>query len=76
MSLNELVLVKLRHRRELRGRLVAYDEHLNLMLAEASETIREPVGDIADTTPTTTTVNVKEANQAKAKNFKVTTREL
>jgi U6 snRNA-associated Sm-like protein LSm3 len=39
MSLNEPVLVKLRHSRSLRGTLVAYDEHLNMMLTDAIEII-------------------------------------
>ena len=39
MSLNEPVLVKLRHGRSLRGTLVAYDEHLNMMLTDAIEII-------------------------------------
>ena len=45
MSLNEKVLVKLRHRRELRGKLVAFDDHLNLMLGDASEKVTEDVLD-------------------------------
>lgn len=35
LSLNEKVHLKLRHQRELTGRLVAYDDHLNLMLGDA-----------------------------------------
>ena len=41
MSLNENVFVKLRHGREMRGKLVAYDEHLNLMVSDAKEKITE-----------------------------------
>ena len=31
----------MRHGRELKGRLVAYDEHLNIMLGEASEKVTD-----------------------------------
>ena len=37
MSLNEPVLVKMRHSREITGKLVAYDDHLNLMLSDTKE---------------------------------------
>ena len=40
MSINEKVLAKLRQGRELIGRLVAYDDHLNLMLSDTSEKIK------------------------------------
>ncbi|MCJ1429027.1 hypothetical protein MMC29_006940 [Sticta canariensis] len=39
LSLDEIVFVKLRGDRELRGRLHAYDSHCNLVLGEAEETI-------------------------------------
>ena len=39
MSLNEKVFIKLRHGRELTGRLIAYDEHLNLMIGDAKERV-------------------------------------
>lgn len=39
LSLKEKVYVKCRHGRELKGKLVAYDEHLNLMLADVEEKI-------------------------------------
>ena len=39
-SLNSKVIVKLRHGRELAGKLVAYDEHLNLMLNDVTEKIK------------------------------------
>ena len=47
MSLGGLVMVKLRHGRELTGRLVAYDDHLNLMVSDAREklTTKEKVDD-------------------------------
>ena len=41
MSLGGRVLVKMRHKRELTGRLVAYDDHLNLMLSDAKEKVKE-----------------------------------
>ena len=40
LSLNERVHVRLRHNRVLTGRLVAYDDHLNLMLGDTQETIK------------------------------------
>ncbi|KAI5271520.1 hypothetical protein E4T47_05161 [Aureobasidium subglaciale] len=39
LSLNEIVFVKLRGDRELKGRLHAYDSHCNLVLGEVEETI-------------------------------------
>ncbi|MCJ1474872.1 U4/U6-U5 snRNP complex subunit lsm3 [Lambiella insularis] len=39
LSLDEIVFVKLRGERELRGRLHAYDSHCNLVLGEVEETI-------------------------------------
>ncbi|KAI1996517.1 hypothetical protein LOZ54_000155 [Ophidiomyces ophidiicola] len=39
LSLDEIVFVKLRGDRELRGRLHAYDSHCNLVLGEVEETI-------------------------------------
>ena len=39
MLLEEHVFVKLRHGRSLTGFLVAYDEHMNLMLSDAVETV-------------------------------------
>ncbi|KAK0248834.1 hypothetical protein B0A54_12752 [Friedmanniomyces endolithicus] len=39
LSLNEVVFVKLRGDRELRGRLHAYDSHCNLVLGDVTETI-------------------------------------
>ena len=41
MSLNEPVLVKMRHSREITGKLVAYDDHLNLMLSDTKEKVTE-----------------------------------
>ncbi|BCS19277.1 hypothetical protein BDW74DRAFT_178385 [Aspergillus multicolor] len=39
LSLDEIVFVKLRGDRELKGRLHAYDSHCNLVLGEVEETI-------------------------------------
>ncbi|OAD52178.1 U6 snRNA-associated Sm-like protein LSm3 [Eufriesea mexicana] len=39
LSLDERIYVKMRNERELRGRLHAYDQHLNLVLGEAEETV-------------------------------------
>ncbi|KAI9768196.1 MAG: U4/U6-U5 snRNP complex subunit lsm3 [Geoglossum simile] len=39
LSLDEIVFVKLRGDRELKGRLHAYDSHCNLVLGEVVETI-------------------------------------
>ena len=44
LLLQEQVFVKLRHGRTMTGTLVAYDEHLNLMLNDAIETIKEDDG--------------------------------
>ena len=41
MSINEKVLVKLRQGRELFGKVVAYDDHLNLMLSDTVEKIKQ-----------------------------------
>ncbi|KAA0150660.1 hypothetical protein FNF27_02756 [Cafeteria roenbergensis] len=38
LSLDERILVKCRGDREIRGRLHAFDEHMNLMLGDAEET--------------------------------------
>ncbi|CAH1738562.1 uncharacterized protein LOC114124552 [Aphis gossypii] len=39
LSVDERIYVKMRHDRELRGRLHAFDQHLNMVLGEAEETI-------------------------------------
>eukprot|EP00184_Porphyridium_aerugineum_P001308 CAMPEP_0184700242 /NCGR_PEP_ID=MMETSP0313-20130426/10825_1 /TAXON_ID=2792 /ORGANISM="Porphyridium aerugineum, Strain SAG 1380-2" /LENGTH=95 /DNA_ID=CAMNT_0027159803 /DNA_START=45 /DNA_END=329 /DNA_ORIENTATION=- len=39
LSLNERVTVKMRGDRELRGRLHAFDQHLNMILADVEETV-------------------------------------
>ena len=39
LSIDERVYVKCRNDRELRGRLHAYDQHLNMVLSEVEETI-------------------------------------
>mmetsp|Transcript_5105 Transcript_5105/g.9143 ORF Transcript_5105/g.9143 Transcript_5105/m.9143 type:complete len:86 (-) Transcript_5105:249-506(-) len=43
LSVNESVFVKCRGNRELRGKLHAFDEHLNMMLGDVEETVREEV---------------------------------
>ena len=40
-SLGKEVYVKCRYRRELKGRLHAYDIHLNLMMSDVEETINK-----------------------------------
>ncbi|XP_027204893.1 U6 snRNA-associated Sm-like protein LSm3 [Dermatophagoides pteronyssinus] len=37
LSLDERIYVKLRNERELRGRLHAYDQHLNMVLSDVEE---------------------------------------
>lgn len=39
LSLDEKIYVKMRYERELRGRLHAYDQHLNMILGDAEETV-------------------------------------
>ncbi|KAJ3197477.1 U4/U6-U5 snRNP complex subunit lsm3 [Irineochytrium annulatum] len=39
LSLDERIYVKMRGDRELRGRLHAYDQHMNLVLSDVEETI-------------------------------------
>eukprot|EP00696_Hemimastix_kukwesjijk_P010311 gnl/Hemi2/22999_TR7693_c0_g2_i1.p1 gnl/Hemi2/22999_TR7693_c0_g2~~gnl/Hemi2/22999_TR7693_c0_g2_i1.p1 ORF type:complete len:109 (-),score=25.01 gnl/Hemi2/22999_TR7693_c0_g2_i1:45-341(-) len=39
LSLDERIYVKMRNDRELRGKLHAYDRHLNMILGEVEETI-------------------------------------
>ncbi|KAK9737437.1 LSM domain [Popillia japonica] len=39
LSLDERIYVKMRNDRELRGRLHAYDQHMNMVLSDAEETI-------------------------------------
>lgn len=41
LSLDDRVYVKCRNNRELRGRLHAYDQHLNMILGEAEETVSQ-----------------------------------
>jgi len=39
LSLDERIYVKMRGERELRGRLHAYDQHLNMVLGDVEETV-------------------------------------
>eukprot|EP01116_Phalansterium_solitarium_P012543 TRINITY_DN28959_c0_g1_i1.p3 TRINITY_DN28959_c0_g1~~TRINITY_DN28959_c0_g1_i1.p3 ORF type:complete len:109 (+),score=17.82 TRINITY_DN28959_c0_g1_i1:70-396(+) len=39
LSLNEVIYVKLRGDRELKGKLHAYDQHLNMVLGNCEETV-------------------------------------
>ena len=43
LSLDETVIVKMKGRRGLVGRLHAFDQHMNLVLGGVEETIRRPV---------------------------------
>ncbi|KAJ2663334.1 U4/U6-U5 snRNP complex subunit lsm3 [Coemansia sp. RSA 1200] len=54
LSLDERIYVKLRGDRELRGRLHAYDQHLNMILGDVEET--------------TTVVNVEDGSQSQSIN--------
>ena len=39
LSLDERIYVKMRNERELRGRLHAYDQHLNMVLSDVEECV-------------------------------------
>ncbi|KFH48533.1 U6 snRNA-associated Sm-like protein-like protein [Hapsidospora chrysogenum ATCC 11550] len=54
LLLNEVVFIKLRGDRELKGRLHAYDSHCNLVLGEVEETIYAVDDEDEDEEPKTT----------------------
>ena len=54
LSLDERIYVKMRNDRELRGRLHAFDQHMNLVLGMAEETITTV--EIGETTEVSTSV--------------------
>lgn len=39
LSINEVIYVKLKNGRELKGKLHAYDQHLNMVMGDVDETI-------------------------------------
>lgn len=41
LSLSQQVLVKMRNQREVSGKLVSYDQHLNMLLVDAQESYME-----------------------------------
>ncbi|KAF2397840.1 LSM-domain-containing protein [Trichodelitschia bisporula] len=53
LCLDEIVFVKLRGDRELKGRLHAYDSHCNVVLGEVEETIYKFEEDDEDAEPVT-----------------------
>ncbi|KAJ2661657.1 U4/U6-U5 snRNP complex subunit lsm3 [Coemansia sp. RSA 1199] len=55
LSLDEHIYVKLRGDRELRGRLHAYDQHLNMVLGEVEESIT--IVEVTDDTQSVHKVN-------------------
>lgn len=57
-SMNEEVFIKCRDNREIRGKLIAYDSHFNMILNNAEETHKEEALD---------SNNQKTANQVKRK---------
>ncbi|KAJ1818199.1 Sm-like protein lsm3b, partial [Coemansia sp. RSA 2599] len=59
LSLDERIYVKLRGDRELRGRLHAYDQHLNMVLGDVEETITIVEVDEQTNTQSVHTVNRK-----------------
>ncbi|KAJ2507589.1 U4/U6-U5 snRNP complex subunit lsm3 [Coemansia sp. RSA 1836] len=59
LSLDERIYVKLRGDRELRGRLHAYDQHLNMVLGEVEEIITIVDVDEESNTQSVRTVNRK-----------------
>ncbi|KAJ4305747.1 U4/U6-U5 snRNP complex subunit lsm3 [Kalmusia sp. IMI 367209] len=51
LCIDEIVIVKLRGDRELKGRLHAYDSHCNLVLGDVEETIFVAEGEDEDEPP-------------------------
>lgn len=59
LSIDERVFVKCRGGREIRGRLHAYDPHLNMILEDVEETIKETEIDESTGDETTKTTKRK-----------------
>ncbi len=41
LSLTQIIFIKLRNNREIRGKLISYDNHLNMILSDAEEIINQ-----------------------------------
>jgi U6 snRNA-associated Sm-like protein LSm3 len=41
LAINEQIYIKCRQNRELKGKLIAYDSHLNMMLSDVEETFKK-----------------------------------
>lgn len=61
LSLDERIYVKMRADRELRGRLHAYDQHLNMVLGDVEETVT--VVDVDEDTAVETVRTAKRSSE-------------